>query len=191
MQWFIEQISLRQSSKGKRRHSRKDPESEESDSDPDQLTSSRTESSNQLDAKLKHSELYTVPCYRPVELTRNPRPGTVPSTGIIYHGGQSSTSSDLSPPMSVDQQKSLPRRGRSRYHLHHITNTNTTPRHKTKNTLNSPLSSPRNNCSSISNQSQVVVNSNQYSMPSSQFRPIHTTRTINLTKAIPKLSPNC
>lgn len=45
-----------QSSKGKRRHSRKDPESEESDSDPDQLTSSRTESSNQLDAKLKHSE---------------------------------------------------------------------------------------------------------------------------------------
>ena len=48
-------ISL-QSSKGKRRHSRKDPESEESDSDPDQLTSSRTESSNQLDAKLKHSK---------------------------------------------------------------------------------------------------------------------------------------
>jgi hypothetical protein len=122
------------------------------------------------------------------------RTGTVPSTGItIYHGGQSSTSSDLSPPMS-DQQKSLPRRGRSRYHLHHMTiNTNTTPRHKTKNTLNSPLSSPRNNCSSVSssNQNQIVVNSNQYSMPSSQFRPIHTTRTINLTKAIPKLSPNC
>lgn len=45
-----------QSSKGKRRHSRKDPDSEESDSDQDQLTSSRTESSNQLDAKMKHSK---------------------------------------------------------------------------------------------------------------------------------------
>ncbi|XP_052566813.1 cell adhesion molecule Dscam2 isoform X6 [Culex pipiens pallens] len=74
------------SSKGRRRHSRKtEPESEESDSDPDQLTSSRTESSNQLDAKIKHS--------------------------LIYHGTQSSTSSDLSP---MSEQKSLPRRGRSR-----------------------------------------------------------------------------
>ncbi|XP_037907266.1 Down syndrome cell adhesion molecule-like protein Dscam2 isoform X13 [Hermetia illucens] len=73
-------------SKGRRRHSRKtEPESEESDSDQDQLTSSRTESSNQLDAKIKHS--------------------------IIYHGTQSSTSSDLSP---MSEQKSLPRRGRSR-----------------------------------------------------------------------------
>lgn len=35
-----------------------DVESDESESDPDQLTSSRTESSNQLDAgKLKHSKL--------------------------------------------------------------------------------------------------------------------------------------
>lgn len=35
-----------------------DVESDESESDPDQLTSSRTESSNQLDAgKLKHSTL--------------------------------------------------------------------------------------------------------------------------------------
>ncbi|XP_062543638.1 cell adhesion molecule Dscam2 isoform X3 [Armigeres subalbatus] len=74
------------SSKGRRRHSRKtEPESEESDSDQDQLTSSRTESSNQLDAKIKHS--------------------------LIYHGTQSSTSSDLSP---MSEQKSLPRRGRSR-----------------------------------------------------------------------------
>ncbi|CRL00266.1 CLUMA_CG013539, isoform A [Clunio marinus] len=152
-------------SKGKRRHSRKDPDSEESESDPDQLTSSRTESSNQLETKLKHR--------------------TVPSKGIIYHGAQSSTSSDLSPPMS-DAQKSISRRGRTRYHLHHI-NTNTTPRHnKTKTTLNSPLSSPRNSCSIFSsNSSQIVANSNQNSMPSSQFRPIHNTRTINLTKIIP------
>ncbi|XP_037034782.1 Down syndrome cell adhesion molecule-like protein Dscam2 isoform X7 [Bradysia coprophila] len=72
-------------SKNRRRHSRKtEPESEESDSDQDPLTS-RTESSNQLDAKIKHS--------------------------IIYHGNQSSTSSDLSP---MSEQKSLPRRGRSR-----------------------------------------------------------------------------
>ncbi|XP_037898439.1 Down syndrome cell adhesion molecule-like protein Dscam2, partial [Glossina fuscipes] len=90
------------SSKNRRRHSRKtEPESEESESDPDQLTSSRTESSNQPEGKIKHS--------------------------IIYHGAQSSTSSDLSP---MSEQKSLPRRGRSRYH-HQIYqfSTNTTPRH--------------------------------------------------------------
>ncbi|XP_035789911.1 Down syndrome cell adhesion molecule-like protein Dscam2 isoform X4 [Anopheles albimanus] len=81
------------SSKGRRRHSRKtEPESEESDSDQDPLTSSRTESSNQLDAKMKHS--------------------------LIYHGTQSSTSSDLSP---MSEQKSLPRRGRSsQSQTHHI-----------------------------------------------------------------------
>uniref|UniRef100_A0A1I8MHL2 Uncharacterized protein n=1 Tax=Musca domestica TaxID=7370 RepID=A0A1I8MHL2_MUSDO len=74
------------SSKNRRRHSRKtEPESEESESDQDQLTSSRTESSNQHEGKMKHS--------------------------IIYHGAQSSTSSDLSP---MSEQKSLPRRGRSR-----------------------------------------------------------------------------
>ncbi|XP_036670824.3 cell adhesion molecule Dscam2 isoform X12 [Drosophila suzukii] len=73
-------------SKNRRRHSRKtEPESEESESDQDQLTSSRTESSNQHEGKIKHS--------------------------IIYHGAQSSTSSDLSP---MSEQKSLPRRGRSR-----------------------------------------------------------------------------
>ncbi|XP_063239602.1 LOW QUALITY PROTEIN: cell adhesion molecule Dscam2-like [Bacillus rossius redtenbacheri] len=61
-----------------------DVDSEESDSDPDQLTSSRTESSNQLDAgKMKHS--------------------------FVYHGAQSSTSSDISP---MSEQKSLPRRGK-------------------------------------------------------------------------------
>lgn len=43
--------------KNRRRHSRKtEPESEESDSDQDPLTSSRTESSNQLDGKIKHSK---------------------------------------------------------------------------------------------------------------------------------------
>ena len=43
----------------RRRGSRKtDVDTDDSDSDPDQLTSSRTESSNQLDAgKIKHSEL--------------------------------------------------------------------------------------------------------------------------------------
>ncbi|XP_055691014.1 cell adhesion molecule Dscam2 isoform X2 [Lutzomyia longipalpis] len=76
--------------KNRRRHSRKtEPESEESDSDQDQLTSSRTESSNHLEAKMKHK-------FR---------------AGLIYHGTQSSTSSDLSP---MSEQKSLPRRGRSR-----------------------------------------------------------------------------
>ncbi|CAG2066904.1 unnamed protein product, partial [Timema podura] len=70
----------------RRRSSRKtDVDTDESDSDPDQLTSSRTESSNQLDmGKLKHN--------------------------FIYHGAHSSTSSDISP---MSEQKSLPRRGRS------------------------------------------------------------------------------
>lgn len=40
-----------------RKHTSGDVETDESESDPDQLTSSRTESSNQLDAgKLKHSK---------------------------------------------------------------------------------------------------------------------------------------
>ncbi|KAL3284947.1 hypothetical protein HHI36_019078 [Cryptolaemus montrouzieri] len=72
---------------GRRRTSRKtDVDSEESESDGEQLTSSRTESSNQLDMKLKHN--------------------------YLYHGAQSSTSSDISP---MSEQKSLPRRNRSRY----------------------------------------------------------------------------
>ncbi|XP_033174546.1 Down syndrome cell adhesion molecule-like protein Dscam2 isoform X9 [Bombus impatiens] len=67
-----------------------DVETDESESDPDQLTSSRTESSNQLDAgKLKHIRAVS---------------------DFIYHG-TSSTSSDISP---MSEQKSLPRRGRSR-----------------------------------------------------------------------------
>lgn len=42
---------------GRRRANRKtDVESDESESDPEQLTSSRTESSNQLDMKYKHSK---------------------------------------------------------------------------------------------------------------------------------------
>ncbi|XP_045464515.1 Down syndrome cell adhesion molecule-like protein Dscam2 isoform X8 [Harmonia axyridis] len=72
---------------GRRKAGRKnDVDSEESESDGDQLTSSRTESSNQLDMKIKHS--------------------------YLYHGAQSSTSSDISP---MCEQKSLPRRNRSRY----------------------------------------------------------------------------
>ncbi|XP_050576782.1 cell adhesion molecule Dscam2 isoform X5 [Bombus affinis] len=70
-----------------------DVETDESESDPDQLTSSRTESSNQLDAgKLKHIRAVS---------------------DFIYHG-TSSTSSDISP---MSEQKSLPRRGRSRSSL--------------------------------------------------------------------------
>nr|XP_018897402.1 PREDICTED: Down syndrome cell adhesion molecule-like protein Dscam2 isoform X3 [Bemisia tabaci] len=66
-----------------------DAESDDSDSDGDPLTSSRTESSNQLEtAKVKHT------------------------SNFIYHGAQSSTSSDLSP---MSEQKSLPRQGRSRW----------------------------------------------------------------------------
>lgn len=54
--------------------------------------------------------------------------------GIIYHGAQSSTSSDLSP---MSEQKSLPRRGRSRYHHQQYQfSTNTTPRHHNSNKSN-------------------------------------------------------
>ncbi|XP_057660096.1 cell adhesion molecule Dscam2 isoform X2 [Diorhabda carinulata] len=72
---------------GRRRANRKtDVDSDDSESDQDQLTSSRTESSNQLDMKHKHS--------------------------FLYHGAQSSTSSDISP---MSDQKSLPRRNRNRW----------------------------------------------------------------------------
>ncbi|XP_043277030.1 Down syndrome cell adhesion molecule-like protein Dscam2 isoform X3 [Venturia canescens] len=67
-----------------------DVDSDESESDPDQLTRSRTESSNQLDAgKLKHI------------------------SDFFYHP-TSSTSSDISP---MCEQKSLTRRARSRWHV--------------------------------------------------------------------------
>ncbi|KAL1456698.1 hypothetical protein WDU94_001406, partial [Cyamophila willieti] len=56
-----------------------------SKSDADPLTSSRTESSNHLDKKHQHHD-----------------------NRFIYHGAQSSTSSDISP---MAEQKSLPRRG--------------------------------------------------------------------------------
>ncbi|CAH2009909.1 unnamed protein product [Acanthoscelides obtectus] len=72
---------------GRRRANRKnDVDSDDSESDQDQLTSSRTESSNQLDMKHKHN--------------------------FVYHGAQSSTSSDISP---MSEQKSLPRRNRNRW----------------------------------------------------------------------------
>ncbi|XP_050073287.1 cell adhesion molecule Dscam2 isoform X2 [Anopheles maculipalpis] len=107
------------SSKGRRRHSRKtEPESEESDSDPDQLTSSRTESSNQLDAKMKHSKELDVAAGGPGDHGYNPNHYMRSIPGLIYHGTQSSTSSDLSP---MSEQKSLPRRGRSsQSQTHHI-----------------------------------------------------------------------
>ncbi|CAH1111488.1 unnamed protein product [Psylliodes chrysocephalus] len=71
---------------GRRRANRKtDVDSDDSESDQDQLTSSRTESSNHLDMKHKHN--------------------------FLYHGAQSSTSSDISP---MSDQKSLPRRNRNR-----------------------------------------------------------------------------
>ncbi|XP_050090135.1 Down syndrome cell adhesion molecule-like protein Dscam2 isoform X2 [Anopheles aquasalis] len=108
------------SSKGRRRHSRKtEPESEESDSDQDPLTSSRTESSNQLDAKMKHSkDLDVQAAGGPGDHGYNPNHYMRSIPGLIYHGTQSSTSSDLSP---MSEQKSLPRRGRSsQSQTHHI-----------------------------------------------------------------------
>lgn len=85
-------------------------ESDESDSDGDPLTSSRTESSNQLDTG-------------PVGVTSGVHGGHGLGAGLgarglkhsqynfIYHGAPSSTSSDISP---MSEQKSLPRRGRHR-----------------------------------------------------------------------------
>ncbi|XP_030081813.1 Down syndrome cell adhesion molecule-like protein Dscam2 isoform X1 [Drosophila hydei] len=121
-------------SKNRRRHSRKtEPESEESESDQDQLTSSRTESSNQHEGKIKHS--------------------------IIYHGAQSSTSSDLSP---MSEQKSLPRRGRSRYHHQQYQfSTNTTPRHHNSNKSNNNITNTATN----TNTATSVNNSNKILSP--------------------------
>ncbi|EAT34335.1 AAEL013409-PA [Aedes aegypti] len=172
------------SSKGRRRHSRKtEPESEESDSDQDQLTSSRTESSNQLDAKIKHSKedlLQPATCGDDELVYNQHFMRSIP--GLIYHGTQSSTSSDLSP---MSEQKSLPRRGRSRYHHLHLHNTNTTPRHKSslssKNTVQSPIASPRSSCQ---NDTQTI----QLPRMPSQFRPIHSSRTINTPS---RLSSDC
>lgn len=171
--------SLQNSSKGRRRHSRKtEPESEESDSDPDQLTSSRTESSNQLDAKMKHSKDLDVAAGGPGDHGYNPNHYMRSIPGLIYHGTQSSTSSDLSP---MSEQKSLPRRGRSRYHHLHLHNTNTTPRHKSSK-AQSPIASPRSSCQNDNVPIQLPR------MPS-QFRPIHSSRTIGSTNS--RLSPNC
>ncbi|XP_073976308.1 Down syndrome cell adhesion molecule 2 isoform X2 [Rhodnius prolixus] len=80
-----------QCSKGRRarrRSSRKtDAETDESDSDPEQITSSRTESSNHLDSTVKAGKQ---------------------NQGYTYQGTHSSTSSDISP---MSEAKSLPRRG--------------------------------------------------------------------------------
>ncbi|XP_032309647.1 Down syndrome cell adhesion molecule-like protein Dscam2 isoform X1 [Drosophila ananassae] len=136
-------------SKNRRRHSRKtEPESEESESDQDQLTSSRTESSNQHEGKIKHS--------------------------IIYHGAQSSTSSDLSP---MSEQKSLPRRGRSRYHHQQYQfSTNTTPRHHNSNKMN-------NNTSNNINTTNMNINMNMNSTAT------NTTATPSTSNSNKILSP--
>lgn len=127
------------------------------------MTSSRTESSNQLDAKLKHSmsERENVVNLYQINIDKK-------FPGLIYHGTQSSTSSDLSP---MSEQKSLPRRGRQRYHhMHH--NTNTTPRHKPSQA----------STSSTIQKSPPTCSANSTRMPS-QFRPIHSSR--------PPHSPKC
>lgn len=75
-------------------------------------------------------------------------------SGVIYHGNQSSTSSDLSP---MSEQKSLPRRGRSRYHTTY--NTNTTPRHKPTPTIAQPQQPP----SSSSHHHHQLLQSSSHS----------------------------
>lgn len=109
-------------------------------------------------------------------------------SGIIYHGNQSSTSSDLSP---MSEQKSLPRRGRSRYHQHNNTTytTNTTPRHRiSTDILSSPL---HHNPTDSAQQATLLLTSSpprtasylkksNYSRMSNQFKPIQH-RTIYTT----------
>ncbi|XP_071866027.1 Down syndrome cell adhesion molecule 2 isoform X2 [Bombus fervidus] len=92
-----------------------DVETDESESDPDQLTSSRTESSNQLDAgKLKHSmRNHPSNSFIKQYLSNKILLLVRAVSDFIYHG-TSSTSSDISP---MSEQKSLPRRGRSRWHV--------------------------------------------------------------------------
>ncbi|XP_046394996.1 Down syndrome cell adhesion molecule-like protein Dscam2 isoform X2 [Ischnura elegans] len=96
------------------------------DSDPDQLTSSRTESSNQLECGGGVDGSQGGQCRGgPVQGRnridcgggpggehRRRRGGSGGGQSYIYHGAQSSTSSDISP---MVEQKSLPRRGRPRW----------------------------------------------------------------------------
>lgn len=110
-----------------------------------------------------------------------------PPPGIIYHGNQSSTSSDLSP---MSEQKSLPRRGRSRYHQQTSTyTTNTTPRHTRQqppqSTSNTPTITPTTLL--VASPHSSSSNSNKTRMPS-QFRPIQH-RTMNYP--ITRQSPSC
>lgn len=89
-------------------------DSDESESDPDQHTRSRTESANQLDAgKLKHSMCYFFILLNQVinEFILNFNFYQVRAVSDFIYHGTSSTSSDISP---MCEQKSLPRRGRSR-----------------------------------------------------------------------------
>lgn len=93
---------------------------------------------------------------------------------IVYHGTQSSTSSELSP---VVEQKSLPRRGRPRYLSENAIynfSTNTTPRHKAcQSIINKSPSRPTKMQSSINEISFLEKNS--------KFRPISTTLKQTLT----------
>lgn len=116
--------------------------------------------------------------------------------GIIYHGNQSSTSSDLSP---MSEQKSLPRRGRSRYHQQNnpTYTKNTTPRHKTP-TLVAPI--PKTPTQALSQQvthhqhqqypqqthivasatsPRSIYSNKSYPRMPNQFRPLAQHRTIN------------
>ncbi|EEB16564.1 down syndrome cell adhesion molecule, putative [Pediculus humanus corporis] len=78
-------IKMSERRRSRSRSRKREADSDGSDSDNDQLTSSRTESSNQLDtSRLKQS--------------------------YLYHGPHSSTSSDIS---LMSEVKSLPRRGRN------------------------------------------------------------------------------
>lgn len=110
--------------------------------------------------------------------------------GIIYHGNQSSTSSDLSP---MSEQKSLPRRGRSRYHQHNNTTytTNTTPRHRNLSSEILSSSLHHNPTADTAQQATQLLTSSpprnasylkksNYSRMSSQFKPIQH-RTIYTT----------
>lgn len=90
---------------------------------------------------------------------------------IVYHGTQSSTSSDLSP---MVEQKSLPRRGRPRYltesTIYNFT-TNTTPRHKASQAL---INKSPNKATT---KTQNVINELNFIDKNSKFRPISSVST--------------
>lgn len=92
---------------GRRRSNRKNEvDSDESESD----TEHRTESSTQLEVKRKQSKLSSI--FINFQEFQNKLFKNYDNVeGIMHHGTQSSTSSDISP---LSEKKSLPRRNRSR-----------------------------------------------------------------------------